>query len=164
MQGCPKPPIKNVWVWASSFSLATTQEILDLVSFPLATKLFQFASLPSNNLWPIARFLVIDNPDCSELSFLIGKSPTDSAFWQLIEAYRSLTRPSSAQRPKTSTVHIKYLKWLNEDANMTFYSIFKVQYGYQITLEGIWWTQGESNSWPPLCKSGALPTKLWAQE
>ena len=86
MQDCPKPPIKNVWVWASSLSLATTQEILDLVSIPLATKLFQFASLPSSNLWPIARFSVTDNSDYSELSFLIGKSPTDSALWQLIEA------------------------------------------------------------------------------
>ena len=79
MQGCPKPPIKNVWVWASSLSLATTQEILDLVSIPPATKLFQFAGLPSNNLWPIARFLIIDNSDHSELSFLVGKSPIDSA-------------------------------------------------------------------------------------
>ncbi len=26
---------------------------------------------------------------------------------------------------------------------------------------GKWWSQGESNSWPPACKTGALPTELW---
>ena len=25
-----------------------------------------------------------------------------------------------------------------------------------------WWTQGDSDSWPPRCKRGALPTELWA--
>ena len=24
-----------------------------------------------------------------------------------------------------------------------------------------WWSQGESNSWPPACKTGALPTEIW---
>ncbi len=27
----------------------------------------------------------------------------------------------------------------------------------------IWWRLGESNSWPPACKAGALPTKLSPQ-
>ena len=28
----------------------------------------------------------------------------------------------------------------------------------------IWWRLGESNSWPPACKAGALPAELWPLE
>ncbi len=34
---------------------------------------------------------------------------------------------------------------------------------FKFSILEIWWRLGESNSWPPACKAGALPTKLSPQ-
>src|SRR3989344_274391 len=55
--------------------------------------------------------------------FPIRTPPSNSASWQLLEAYRSLVRPSSAQRPKASTVYINIFLF---DAFISWYPVFKV--------------------------------------
>ncbi len=45
------PIYVNIMVWALSRSLATTQEIVDLLSFPLGTQMVQFPRFPSNTLY-----------------------------------------------------------------------------------------------------------------
>ena len=70
-----------------------------LLSFPRATKMFQFARLPPQYLW-IQYWVTRRYPG--------GVSPFGHpriiARWQLPEAYRSLPRPSSAPGAKVSTV------------------------------------------------------------
>ena len=86
-------------VWAHSLSLTTTYEIVDLLSFPPGTKMFQFPGFPSytlcvqvwipqHNLWwvpPFGNLRIV-----SHLHFPV--------------AYRSLSRPSSAPSAKASTL------------------------------------------------------------
>ena len=68
-------------VWAFSFSLAATKEIPKLVYFPPATKMFQFAGLPSQCLWS-ARMQTFSKgfSDIIEVGFPIRKSPSIALF------------------------------------------------------------------------------------
>ena len=46
---------------------------------------------------------------------------------------------------------------------MSHYLVFKVQLWIcflRQTFVCLWWRWGESNSWPPACKAGALPAEL----
>lgn len=55
------------------------------------------------------------------------------------------------------TVIMKSQKLINQDLNL--YLLISVIRTYL----KFWWRLGESNSWPPACKAGALPTKLSPQ-
>jgi hypothetical protein len=82
-------------VWATPFSLATTQGI---VSFPPATEMFQFAGLPLPGLC-IQPGVTGHYP--SRVSPF--GHPRITACSQLPEAFRCLPRPSSALGAKAST-------------------------------------------------------------
>jgi hypothetical protein len=82
-------------VWASPFSLATTQGI---VSFPPATEMFQFADLPLPSLYIQ---LGVTGHYPSRVSPF--GHPRITACSQLPEAFRCLPRPSSALGAKAST-------------------------------------------------------------
>ena len=56
-----------------------------------------------------------------------------------------------------NTVILKSQKLINQDRNL--YLLISVIRTYL----KFWWRLGESNSWPPACKAGALPTKLSPQ-
>lgn len=56
-----------------------------------------------------------------------------------------------------NTVILKSQKLINQDLNL--YLLISV---IRTSLK-FWWRLGESNSWPPACKAGALPTKLSPQ-
>ena len=82
-------------VWATPFSLATTQGI---ISFPPATEMFQFAGLPLPGLC-IQPGVTGHYP--SRVSPF--GHPRITACSQLPEAFRCLPRPSSALGAKAST-------------------------------------------------------------
>jgi hypothetical protein len=82
-------------VWATPFSLATTQGI---ISFPPATEMFQFAGLPQPGLC-IQPGVTGHYP--SRVSPF--GHPRITACSQLPEAFRCLPRPSSALGAKAST-------------------------------------------------------------
>ena len=71
-----------------------------LLSSPEATKMFQFASLPSAPYGFRCGSCPIKGR-----GFPHSEIPGSRLVWQLPEAYRSLPRPSSAASAKTSTVH-----------------------------------------------------------
>ena len=66
-----------------------------MFSFPLATKMFQFARFP---VAPKARLIVVDT-----MGLPHSEIPGSKDARLLPEAYRSLPRPSSASLAKTST-------------------------------------------------------------
>lgn len=85
-----------IWVWAPSRSLAATREMLELVSFPPATELFHFAGFPLVSYASTkVKSSEKSDPGLTEPGFPIRTSPINSAPWRLIEAFRSLARPSS---------------------------------------------------------------------
>ena len=81
------------------------------------------------------------------LGFPIRRSPADNALCQLTEAYRRLTRPSSAFCPKASIICLELF------SRPIFYPDFKVPFDSLRSLrvnlftpnEVRWWTRGESN-------------------
>ena len=78
----------TIWVWAPPLSLATTQGIL---SFPAGTKMFQFPAFPpSDYLFP----LMVLNLQSS--GFPHSGTPDSYVCTRLVEAFRSVPRPSSA--------------------------------------------------------------------
>ena len=69
------------------------------LSFPLATKMFQFTRLSSIKLW--IHFMITMHYHCWVASF---GNPRIKAYLLLPEAYRCLSRPSSSSDAKASTM------------------------------------------------------------
>ena len=66
---------------------------------------------------------------------------------------------------------LTFLLWVSFSAQETFllmksflryfYIVFKEQFFlFPQAFPEVWWRWGESNSWPPACKAGALPAEL----
>ena len=69
---------------------------------------------------------------------------------------------------------LTFLLWVSFSAQETFllmksflryfYIVFKEQFFlFPQAFPEVWWRWGESNSWPPACKAGALPAELHPQ-
>ena len=140
--------------------------------------MFQFTGLPSHVLWhgwqgmSPAGFLHSDI--CGSMA--ICASP------QLFAACRVLLRQISPRHPPYALsiltygtyfvcVHLDLLAFEFPSVRKKHFSneifLTLLLYSFQRTillipsvLPEVWWRWGESNSWPPACKAGALPAEL----
>ena len=93
-----QPQVASHLVWPLPLSLAATGGISS-ISFPLATKMFQFTRFASSeNLISaiLPHLLVMGCPIRKSLGITYFQNP---------KAYRRISRPSSPLSPKASTIH-----------------------------------------------------------
>ena len=93
------PVILLLLVWALTRSLATTQVIVNLLSFPPDTQMVQFSGFPPHTLC-IHVWVLADQCQCVPT---FGHLRIKVCL-RLPVAFRSLPRPSSASNAKASTI------------------------------------------------------------